>query len=147
MTEISFYTHAANKLAVVQRLVAKAREQKLNVLIYTPDSKVAADVDRLLWTQPALGFIPHCRDRDPLAPVTPVLIGTWAESLSSADVIINLSDEPPDVFSRFARLMEIVTDEEPDLSLGRQRYRYYKERGYALVNHDLQPDLTKGSKK
>lgn len=147
MTEVSFYTHAANKLAVVRQLVTKAREKRLNVLIYTPDRTVAADIDRLLWTQPALGFIPHCHDRDPLAPVTPVLIGTEAEALSSADVIINLSDEPPPVFSRFERLMEIVTDEEPDLSLGRQRYRYYKERGYALTNHDLQQDLNKGGKK
>lgn len=144
MTEVSFYSHAANKLAVVRQLVAKAREKKLNVLIYTPDRTVAADIDRLLWVQPALSFIAHCHDSDPLAPVTPVLIGTQAEALSSADVIINLSDEPPPVFSRFERLMEIVTNEEPDLSLGRQRYRYYKDRGYELVNHNLQHDSKRG---
>jgi DNA polymerase-3 subunit chi len=146
MTEVSFYTHAANKLAVAQRLVTKAREQKLNVLIYAPDRAVAADIDRLLWTQPALSFIPHCHDSGPLAAATPVLIGTSAEALPSADVIINLSDEPPSVFSRFSRLMEIVTDIEPDLSLGRQRYRYYKDRGYELANYNLQPDLKKGGK-
>lgn len=138
MTEISFYTHAAHKLTVARQLVSKARENKLNVLIYAPDRAVAAEFDKLLWTQPALGFVAHCQDTDPLASVTPVLIGDSADALSSADVIINLSDEPPPVFSRFERLMEIVTDDENDLKSGRARYRYYKERGYLLVNHDLQ---------
>ena len=138
MTEISFYTRAANKLTVARQLVAKARDKKLNVLVYAPDQMLAAEIDKLLWTQPALGFVAHCRDTDPLATVTPVLIGTQADHLPSADVIINLSDEPPPVFSRFERLMEIVTDDETDLKSGRVRYRYYKERGYLLVNHDLQ---------
>lgn len=143
MTEVSFYTHAADKLTVARQLVSKARAKKLNVLVYTPDHALAAEMDRLLWTQPALAFIPHCLDGDPLASVTPVIIGTQAEALPSADVIINLADEPPAVFSRFERLMEIVTDAEPDLSQGRARYRFYKDRGYALVNNDLR----NGSKK
>jgi DNA polymerase III subunit chi len=137
MTEISFYTYAADKLAVARQLVTKAREKKQNVLIYATDKSVAADIDRLLWTQPALSFIPHCLDDDPLAAVTPVLIGTQADDLPSADIIINLSDEPPPVFSRFNRLMEIVSRDEHDLTIGRQRYRFYKDRGYELTNHDL----------
>lgn len=137
MTEISFYSHAADKLSVARQLVAKALSQKLNVLVYAPDETVAADIDRLLWTQPALSFIPHCRDSSPLAASTPVIIGENADALPSADVLINLGDEPPPVFSRFERLMEIVTEDENDVAKGRQRYRFYKDRGYELVNHDL----------
>lgn len=137
MTEISFYSHAADKLSVARQLVAKALSQKLNVLVYAPDETVAADIDRLLWTQPALSFIPHCRDSSPLAASTPVIIGKNADVLPSADVLINLDDEPPPVFSRFERLMEIVTEDENDVAKGRQRYRFYKDRGYELVNHDL----------
>lgn len=137
MTSISFYTYAADKLAIAHRLVAKAWEQKLNVLVYAPDETVAAGIDRLLWTQPALSFVPHCRDSSSLAAVTPVIIGERADALQSADVLINLGNEPPPVFSRFERLMEIVTDEENDLIQGRQRYRFYKDRGYELANHDL----------
>jgi DNA polymerase-3 subunit chi len=137
VTEISFYSHASDKLSVARQLVAKAWSQKLNVLIYAPDEPVAASIDRLLWTQPALSFIPHCRDSHPLANVTPVIIGERADALPSADVLINLGNEPPPVFSRFERLMEIVTEDENDVLSGRQRYRYYKDRGYELVNHDL----------
>jgi DNA polymerase-3 subunit chi len=60
------------------------------------------------------------------------------EALTQADIIINLDQEPPSVFSRFDRLLEIVTSEETDLKASRLRYRYYKERGYDLVTHDLQ---------
>lgn len=137
MTEVSFYTHAADKLGVARQLVGKAFSQKLNVLVYAPDERVAADIDRLLWTQPALSFIPHCRDGSPLAAQTPVIIGRSADALASADVLINLDSEPPPMFSRFERLMEIVTEDEDDVKKGRLRYRFYKDRGYALTTHDL----------
>lgn len=138
MTQISFYTHAENKLTLARQLIAKACDQKLNVLVYVPEKTSADEIDRLLWTQPALSFIPHCRDDDPLANVTPVLIGTQMDGLARADVIINLGDDPPSVFSRFDRLLEIVTEDETDLIASRQRYRFYRERGYELVTHDLQ---------
>jgi DNA polymerase III subunit chi len=138
VTQISFYTHAENRLTVARQLIAKAWDQKLNVLVYAPDKTSADEIDRLLWTQPALSFIPHCRDEDPRASVTPVLIGTQMDGLARADVIINLDDSPPSVFSRFDRLLEIVTADETDLMASRQRYRFYKERGYELVTHDLQ---------
>jgi DNA polymerase-3 subunit chi len=137
MTSISFYTHAADKLAIARQLAAKAWGQRLNVLIYAPDPAVAASMDRLLWTQPALSFIPHCRDDHPLADVTPVIIGESADMLPSADILINLGSEPPPVFSRFERLLEIVSEGEEDVANGRARYRFYKDRGYELVNHDL----------
>lgn len=137
MTHISFYSHASDKFAIARQLAAKAWGQKLNVLIYAPDRTIAASIDRLLWTQPALSFVPHCHDGHPLAAVTPVIIGERADSLPRADVLINLGNEPPPVFSRFDRLVEIVTDDENDVAKGRQRYRFYKDRGYELVNHDL----------
>ena len=142
MTSISFYTHAADRLAIAHRLAAKAWGQKLGVLIYTTDETVATGIDRLLWTQPALSFIPHCRDGSPLAGVTPVIIGERADALASADVLINLDSEPPPMFSRFERLMEIVTEDEDDVLRGRRRYRFYRDRGYELADHDL-----RGSKK
>lgn len=138
MTRISFYTHAENKLTVARQLITKAWSQKLNVLVYAPEHAIAREVDRLLWAQPALSFIPHCLDNSPVAAVTPILIGSRMEALARADVIINLDQAPPSVFSRFDRLLEIVTLEETDLMAGRQRYRHYKERGYDLVTHDMQ---------
>ncbi len=138
MTEVIFYSRVDDKLTMARKIVSKMRGQNQNILIFAPDQRIAAEMDRLLWTQPAQSFIPHCLDSDPLAASTPVLIGTSADMLASADVIINLSDETPPVFSRFSKLMEIVTNAERDVTLGRQRYRYYKDCGYQLANHDMQ---------
>ena len=137
MTEITFYTFADDPLDVARRVAAKAHGQGKQVMIYAPDAAVADAVDRLLWTTPALGFVPHCRDSDALAGETPVLIGTHADALRSADVMINLHAEQPPAFARFERLIEIVGQDDAGLESGRARYRFYQTRGYALKTHDL----------
>jgi DNA polymerase-3 subunit chi len=137
MTEITFYTHADDPLDVARRIAAKAYGQGKQVMIYAPDAAVADAIDRLLWTTPALGFVPHCRDSDALAGETPVLIGTHADALNSADVMINLHVEQPPAFARFERVVEIIGQDEAGLEPGRARYRFYQTRGYALKTHDL----------
>ena len=137
MTEITFYTFADNPLDVARRVAAKAHGQGKQVMIYAPDAAVADTIDRLLWTTPALGFVPHCRDSDALAGETPVLIGANADALRQADVMINLHTEQPPTFARFERLVEIVGQDDAGREQGRARYRFYQTRGYALKTHDL----------
>ena len=137
MTDILFYTFADNPLDVARRVAAKAHSQGRQVMIYAPDATAAEAIYRLLWTTPALSFVPHCRDSDALAGETPVLIGTDADALGSADVMINLHTEQPPAFARFERLVEIVGLDEAAVERGRERYRFYKTRGYALQTHDL----------
>lgn len=137
MTEITFYTFADNPLDVARRVAAKAHGQGKQVMIYAPDAAVADAIDRLLWTTPALSFVPHCRDSDALAGETPVLIGTDAGALRQADVMINLHHEQPPAFARFERLVEIIGQDEAGREQGRERYRFYQTRGYALNTHDL----------
>ena len=137
MTEITFYTHADDPLDIARRVAIKAHGQGKQVMIYAPDAATADAIDRLLWTMPATGFVPHCRDSDALAGETPVLIGTRADALRSADVMINLHCEQPPAFARFERLVEIIGQDEAGIEQGRERYRFYKTRGYALHAHDL----------
>lgn len=137
MTEVTFYTFADNPLDVARRVAAKAYGQGKQVMIYAPDAAVADAIDRLLWTTPALGFVPHCRDVDALAADTPVLIGANADALKAADVIINLHHEQPPAFARYERLIEIVGQDEAGREQGRERYRFYQARGYAMKTHDL----------
>ena len=137
MTEITFYTFADDPFDVARRVAAKAYGQGKQVMIYAPDATSAAAIDRLLWTTPALGFVPHCRDVDALAGETPVLIGTDANALCQADVMINLHAEQPPAFARFERVVEIIGQDEAAREQGRARYRFYQARGYALKTHDL----------
>ena len=137
MTEITFYTHADDPLDVARRVTVKAYGQGRQVMIYAPDATTADAIDRLLWTTPALGFVPHCRDSDALAGETPVLIGANAGALRSADVMINLHTGQPPAFARFERLVEIIGLDEAGVEQGRERWRFYKTRGYALAKHDM----------
>ncbi len=137
MTEIDFYTHVEDKAAVACALAAKAWERGLRVLVYTSGPAATAHFDRLLWTHQQLSFVPHCRGGSALAPVTPILIDHRADEIDRDDVLVNLHDELPGFFSRFHRLVEIVSLDEADRQRGRERYRYYRDRGYEIRSHDL----------
>ncbi len=135
MTTIDFYTHVADRLAVAGRLVAKALAAHGSVRVLTPDAATTDALDRLLWTAPATGFLPHCRMDSPLAVETPVWIDHRLEHAGPAAVLVNLRAEPPPFFSRFERLAEIVGVD--DVPAGRERFRYYRERGYEMRTHDM----------
>ncbi len=137
MTEITFYTFAEDPLDVARRITTKAYARGQQVMLYAPDADIAATVDRLLWTMPALAFVPHCRDSDTLAGETPVLIGANPDALGRADVLINLGATQPPGYARYERLIEIVGQDDGAREQGRARYRFYQARGYALQTHDL----------
>lgn len=137
MTQIDFYTHVEDKLKTVGQIVQKALERELKVVILTPDAATTEALDRMLWTQPAIGFIPHCRADHPLRAQTPVIVDHAATAPPHDDVLINLCATQPELFSRFQRVVEIVSTEEADRSAARERFRFYRERGYDIRTHDL----------
>jgi DNA polymerase-3 subunit chi len=107
------------------------------MLIYAPEADLAGKIDRMLWTWPAIGFVPHCPAHDALAAETPVLISSADETPPACDLILNLGAGCPPHFERFARLLEVVGADEEERKAGRERYRFYVERGYKISNHDL----------
>ncbi len=137
MTTIDFYSHVDDCLVVAARLVAKAYAQHGSVRVLTPDAQATDALDRLLWTRPPTGFVPHCRLASPLAFETPVIVDHVLEHEGAATVLINLHGSPPPFFSRFERLAEIVGRDEAQVTAGRDRYRFYRERGYELRTHKL----------
>jgi len=137
MTRIDFYSNAEPKLQVACQLAAKAVQQSLRVLILAPEEATARAVDKLLWTFPATGFLPHCMAHDALAAETPVLIARDCTALPHDEVLLNLALESPGPFSRFQRLIELVAADEADKQAGRARFRFYRDRGYEIHHHDL----------
>ena len=137
MTAIDFYFNAADRLQVACRLAGKALAQSKGVVIYAPQAELAQQIDRMLWTWPATGFVPHCMAHDPLAGETPVLIATEAGAAPVRDVLLNLGGECPDFFERYDRLLEIVSQDEADRTAARARYAWYRDRGYGIRKHDL----------
>jgi len=137
MTTIDFYTRCAKPFEVASRLVAKAWTQHGSVRVLTDGEAATAEFGRLLWLWPATGFLPHCRLADPLAGETPILVDHALEHEGPAAVLINLNHAPPPFFSRFERLAEIVGAGDADSAAGRERWKFYKARGYEVRAHDL----------
>ena len=86
---------------------------------------------------PATGFYPHCRLSSPLAPDTPIVVDESLDHAGPAAVLVNLSPDPPPFFSRFERLADIVGRDEASAMAGRHRWKYYRDRGYAMQHHAL----------
>jgi len=137
MTSIDFYFNAQDRLQVACRLAGKAVKQGSRMLIYAPDAGMASRLDALMWTWPAIGFVPHVKAQSPLAAETPVLIASGEETLAECELLLNLGVECPPHFERFTRLFELVDTSEENRQAGRNRYRFYQERGYKISNHDL----------
>jgi DNA polymerase III subunit chi len=132
VTRIDFYHYADDKQRFACRLAAKAFEQSKRVIAWSPDAKVLADFDRMLWTFQSIRFVPHCMIGAAVAPDTPVILAASGDELPHHDVLINLSDEEPPFFPTFERLLEIVTASDDDKQRARGRYASYKKRGYAI---------------
>jgi DNA polymerase-3 subunit chi len=141
VTSIDFYFNAGDRLDVACRLAGKALQQKKRVLVYAPQAELAQRIDRMLWTAQAVSFIPHCAAHDALAAETPVLITSDAEAPAHAcEVLLNLSADCPPFFERHERLLEIVPQDEAERQAGRARFKFYRDRGYAIRSHDLAKD-------
>lgn len=137
MTRIDFYTDAPDKTAVACRLATKAVQQKLRVLIVAPEPEVLKRVNHLLWAVPPVSFVPHCLAHEPIAADTPVLLTHDDTDPPHDHVLINLGDDRPKSFSRFQRLLEIVSNDDEDKRLARERFRFYRDRGYEIQTHRL----------
>jgi DNA polymerase-3 subunit chi len=137
VTTIDFYFNADDRFQIACRLAGKVVAQKKRMLIYAPEPEAASRIDKMLWTWPAIGFVPHCALHDPLAGETPVLIAPHLEEAPQCELLLNLGAQTPPHFERFERLLEIVPAEEAERKAGRDRYRFYQVRGYKISSHDL----------
>lgn len=136
MTRIDFYFNVADKYREVAALAEIALARQRRLFVYTPGAEVAADLELALWTQRPTSFLPHCRADHDLATETPIVIGWAPPAVGLDDVLVNLTTQQPAFFSRFRGLVELVGMAEDDRALARERYRYYRDRGYEIRNHD-----------
>jgi DNA polymerase-3 subunit chi len=137
VTKVDFYTGSSDKLHTACLLSHKAMQNGLRVLLHTPDQATTDMLDQLLWQHPAVAFIPHCLSSDDAAAEMPVIIGHQREPFPHSEVLISLHTTCLPFFSRFERVIEIVSQDAEDSRLGRERFGFYRERGYEMRHFDL----------
>jgi len=142
VTQVDFYVlepqAQGNRFLLACRITEKAWRSGHRVYLHTLNQHECQHLDRLLWTFRELSFIPHAPiHSNPDLQRNPVLLG-WDEQIGSEhDVLINLHPQVPTFFSRFERVVELIDNEAEVRTAGRQRYTFYKSRGYPLNTHKI----------
>ncbi|HJV49968.1 MAG TPA: DNA polymerase III subunit chi [Noviherbaspirillum sp.] len=135
MTRIDFHSNVPDKFVYACRLVRKARGANCRIVLLTPDKSTLMALDQQLWTFSEQDFLPHVIAGDPLAANTPVILTDQDDAdLPHHQILINLSARTPTHFARFERMFEIISATDDDKIAGRERYRYYQQRGYPLTH-------------
>ncbi len=147
MTQVDFYilpdTSDDARLTFACRLAGKAVRRELRVFVLAESEADARKLDELLWTFAQNSFIPHrFAWEDETTPVAePVIIGCTSRSTDNDshdwNLMINLAGTVPDEFARYERLAEVLDADPGRREHGRERYRYYRDRGYQLKTHQL----------
>ena len=137
MTQVDFYVlpdeSPFQRMHYACRLTAKALRSGHQVYLHTENEAMAKQVDDLLWSYEPSGFIPHSlatADSDET-----VIIGWQNCPGQHNDLLINLSNQIPEFFSRFQRVSEIVVQETQCRNASRENFKFYRDRGYPLQTH------------
>lgn len=137
MTKVDFYTGSKDKLRTACQLSHKAMQGGVRAVISTPDAATADALDKLLWHYPATAFIPHSRGDAGASEQMPVVLSHGGDKFPHHELLISLHDECMPFFSRFERVIEIIGSDAEDSRMGRERFKFYRDRGYELRHIDL----------
>jgi DNA polymerase III subunit chi len=144
VTQVDFYILDSDsedaRLTLACKIVDKATQLDHHVFIHSTSDDEAQKLDGLLWTFSQGSFIPHRVVRGEIAnpPLEPVLIGVnQPPGPGRWDVLINLAPDVPEFFSRYERVAEVVDANAVRREQSRDRYRFYRDRGYKLNSHQV----------
>lgn len=138
MTDIEFHVNVPDKLHYSCRLLRKAYRSGAKTVV-TADANLLLQLDQLLWTYSATEFLPHCRSDSPseTTVATPIWLANQLDVCPAGGVLINLGQQVPGGFERFERFIEVASSQEVDRLAARDRWKYYRDRGYSLKRHEL----------
>ena len=132
MTRIEFYVlpdrEPTGRARAACQLASKGWQHGMPVFIRCQDSQQCSDLDELLWSFRAERFIPHELDQDD--PAAPIVIGTEQAPARKQGLLINLSPNLSPHIDQFSRIIEIVNQQPELLTVCRDNFRLYRQRGY-----------------
>lgn len=139
MTKVDFYvlpdaTSEARWLFAC-KLAEKVQRLGMKVLIVTDTEAEARQLDELLWTFKPESFVPHQLING--GKPAPVEITFTDQAGEHQGLLLNLSNNIPGWFSRFERISEVVIQDPHALATSRERYSFYKSRGYPIETRKL----------
>lgn len=125
------------KWLIACRLLEKAYLKGHKVYVHCNKKEEAEYLDELLWTFKNDSFIPHNLQGEGPAFPPPIQLGFAHQPKGFNDILMNLSQELPPFFSRFKRVIEIVSNVETEKQNSRTLYKLYRSRGCDLHTHAI----------
>ena len=143
MTRIDFYYDVKDILSFASRIARKLHYEKViavkhPMVIRCKNQSHCEEVGHSIHNFSKKDFLPCAEFSDERADLFPIILSTVSEVPLWADdiiVLLNLDTKIETTFSSYSRVIEIVDQTELNRQKGRERYKYYKERGYEIFGH------------
>lgn len=144
---VDFYLSASAerqaRLLLACRLLEKAYLNNHRVFVFCNDQQQAESLDELLWTFKDDSFIPHNLQGEGPEPPPVIQIG-WnspAEQVQVPrgyqDILLNLCDDIPTFYSRFKRVIELVSNDDEAKNISRMHFRHYRSQQCEMFTHEV----------
>ena len=137
MTRIDFYTNVADKAGLTASLLIDALQKQRQATLHVENEAAASQLSDYLWQNINTSFLPNILENHALAAQTPFVIDWQGTQLLQDDMLINLQEKQPLFFSRFKQLVEIVGLDETEIISARERFKFYRDRGYEIKHMDF----------
>ena len=123
------------------KIIGKFYEEGKKILVSSKNSILIDDLNKLLWTFEQLSFIPHStsKDYDSFTPVLLTETGYKNDSIIKKDynIFINLDDEVKTDYYNYEIVIELVSGNEHQKNLAREKYLYYKNNRLNVKHENL----------
>ena len=129
---------ARARLKLACRLAEKAYLARQRVLVWADEAAELSSFDELLWSFSDCSFVPHERYQDPQQwDETAVLLACGPQATAATDVLLNLGSTVPPAAAQAGRILEIIDSEPARRQAGRERFRHYRDQGFAPQTHHV----------
>ena len=137
MTKVDFYFNVPDKLSKTVQLCEESLVKGRQAMIFTESEAMNAAIQAMLWQHSATSFLANSTADSDQHTLAPIVLAHHGERLCQDDVLINLQKQHPPFFSRFRQLVELVGIDEEDKVAARQRFKFYRDRGYQIQSIDV----------
>jgi DNA polymerase III subunit chi len=138
MTYIDFYFNVENKFNKIHEVLEREIFRKRKIFISVNDLNSAEALSNFLYTYSPSSFLPHVIGQQEERGSIHI---DWDHKSVTDDFMINLRSEISPSFSRYLRLIEIVSQNEEDKKTARDRLKFYRDRGYEIQLIDATKEI------
>ncbi len=111
---------------------------KHNIYILCPDQDYLYQIDEFIVTYQETNFFPYQLLGEGPIPPAPICLGTEHIHKLKYDILLNLSDEIPENFKKYKKIIEFVPALAEQRGIVREHYKHYAKYNCPITTEELQ---------